>query len=205
MIQVCVTLMRHITDVVGDAGAQAHAAVVEWCTVQRGRAIVSDRTVEELVALADAFFTESAGSVLPSREVTVAVLLTGLIGDSLTVTRTELSVDHAEFTGVGAVGVRLARGARILNASFITTNLTLLTIGIVLARRLPRNTLAIATEFIGVTVTAASTLVYVGSGVLGDCGSSIGGTVTIGWCTTYDDKRTGRNSDQSRKQTSAHY
>ena len=108
MVEVRVALVRHVTDIVGDAGAQAHAAVVERCTVQRGGAIIGDRTVEELVALTDALFADTTCSVLPGRrEVTVAVLLTGLIRDSLTVTRAEFTVDNAKLTGVGAVSVRL--------------------------------------------------------------------------------------------------
>ena len=107
MVEVRVALVRHVTDIVGDAGAQAHAAAVERCTVQRGGAIIGDRTVEELVALTDALFADPACSVLPRREVTVAVLLTGLVRDSLTVTRAEFTVDNAKLTGVGAVSVRL--------------------------------------------------------------------------------------------------
>jgi uncharacterized protein YacL len=60
---------------------------------------------------------------LTSLEVAVAVFLTGLVRDPLTVSRTQLSIHDAKFAGVRAVSVSLARCARVLNTSLVTTHL----------------------------------------------------------------------------------
>ena len=165
--------MSHVTHIVRDTGAQAHASVVERSAVQRGSAVVSDRAVEELVAFTDAFFTDPTGSVLSSLKVAVAVFLAGLVGNALAVAGSQLTVDQAEFASVGAISVSLTRRTRILNTSFITANLTLLAIGIVLTRRLTRDTLIIAAEFVSVAISAAETFWSIGTSISCDRRSGV--------------------------------
>lgn len=85
MVEVCVTLVRQVTDIIGHAGAKTHAALVEGCTVQRRSAVIGDCAIKELITLTHALFADSASSVLPRREITVAVFLTSLIRDSFAI------------------------------------------------------------------------------------------------------------------------
>jgi hypothetical protein len=167
-------------------------------------AIIGDCAIEELVTFADTFFALSTGGVLTSLEVTITVFLAGLIGDAFAVSRTQLSIHDANFAGVRAVSVSLARCARILNTRLITTHLALLAVCIILAAGLTSNALAITTQFVGIAVTATKALSSCAR--VGSCSrTSIVLIRSILSGTADNEERKSRNSDQARKRTSAHH
>jgi hypothetical protein len=196
--------MGHIADLIAHAGAQAHAAVVERGAVERRMAIIGDCAIEELVTFADAFFALSTGGVLTSLEVAIAVLLAGLIGDTFAVSRTQFSIHDAKFAGVRAVSVSLARCARVLNTSLVTTHLALLAVRVILAAGLTSNAFAVAAQLVGITVATPKALSRCTR--VGSCSrTSIGFIRSILSGTTDDEERKSRNSDQARKRTSGHH